>query len=550
MDKLVRELKIPSIQTQFRNKFLTEQVCSSQTCLTKAKQALPLQSTYAKRRFLYNKFTFAIWLFCITSCIYADQVVLKNGNVLKGIVVEEYHDRIILSVPYGQLPLYRSQITDIIYDRPGQNFMKMGNKYFKEGDIEKAIEYYRKALKIEPNFEDAKDAIARVEDKQKKTEQLKREGLERKKEILDSQQIKKEREVQKLKETLGLEIEKYGNDVRVVYVYPRTPASKSGIKRDDIIVSIWDVSIKYQKIDKVVELLIGEKGSSITLTVEREISPVRKKIRWYEKAFVGIGISLKVDKKGLIVSEVLQGQPGDIAGLKVNDCVVAIKGKSTRYMTLKDAIRNMAGAELTPLKLTVHRRIRIVRSGADESHRVSERDSVRKKVTVEKKEKGGIGVRISQVSDGIKVSAVSPQLPAGKAGVKSNDLFVEISGKATKNMSIEEAVNLLRGKPNTYIEVMIERKLSIVRKKLPGTNFAGIGCSLATEEIGLRINNVQNGGPAERAGVQKGDIIVKLGNKVIKGVPFSELVDKIRGKKGTTLVITIRRKIRIKRASI
>ena len=492
---------------------------------------------------LFKKVIFTIWLFYITSCIYADQVVLKNGNVLKGIVIEEYHDRIILSVPYGQLPLHRKQIVDIIYDRPEQNFLKMGNKYFKERDINKAIEYYKKALKIEADFEDAKDAIARAEDKLKKVEQRRREILERR-------QIKEERKVQKLKETLGLELKKYGNDVRVAYVYPGTPAGKSGIKRGDIIVSIWDVLIKYQKVDKVIDLLVGEEGSSVTLTIKRELSPVRKKIRWYEKAFVGIGISLKVDKKGLVVSEVLQGQPGDIAGLEVNDSVVAIKGKSTRYMTLKDAIRNMAGAELTPLELTVHRRIKIVRSGADESHRVSERDSVKKKVTAEKKEKGGIGVRISRVSGGIKVSAVSSQLPAGRAGVKSGDVFVEISGKTAKNMSIKEAVKLLRGKPNTYIEVMIERKLSIVRRKLPGTNFAGIGCSLATEEIGLRINNVQSGGPAERAGVRKGDIIVKLGDKVIKGVPFSELVDKIRGKKGTTLVITIRRKIRIKRASI
>ena len=492
---------------------------------------------------MVRKIIFIIQLFCITGIIYADQVVLKNGNVLKGIVIEKYHDRIILSVPYGQLPLYMKQIEDIIYDRPEQNFLKMGNKYFEERDIDKAIEYYRKALKINPDFEDAKDAIARAKDKIRKIEQRKRE-------ILDRQQINKERRIKKLKEILGLEIEKYGDSIRAAYVYPGTPASKSGIRRGDIIVDIWDVSMKYQKVSKATDLLIGEKGSSVTLTIERRLSPVRKKIHWYEKAFVGIGISLKVEKKGLIVSEVLQGQPGDIAGLKVNDYIVAIKGKSTRYMTLKDAIKNMAGAELTPLKLTIRRRIRIVRSGADEQRRVSERDSAGEKVTAEKKERGGIGVRINQVSDGIKISAVSPRLPAGKAGVKNGDLFVEISGRTTKNMSIEEAVKLLRGKPGTYVEVMIERKLFIVRKKIPGTNFAGVGCSLAIEKRGLKINDVQSGGPAERAGVRKGDIIVKLGNKVIKGVPFSELVDKIRGGEGTTLVVTIRRNVKIKRVSI
>ena len=500
-----------------------------------------------------RKLLSVICLLCITDHLYADKVVLKNGNTMKGIVVEKYHDRIVLSVPNGELTLRREQIANIIYDRPEQNFLKMGNEYLDKENVDKAIECYKKALKIKPDFEEAKDAILRAEDSRRKIEERRKEFLEQRQKRIQQREVveKEQRRVRKLKlkETLGLEIEKYDDNIRTAFVYPDTPAEKAGIRPGDIIVNIWGTTIKYRTIDKVIELLVGEKGSSVTLIIERQFSPVRKKIRWYEKSFVGIGISLNMEEKGLTVSDVRPGQPGDTAGLKAGDHITAIEGKSTLHMSLKEAVRNMTGEEGAPLRLTVHRKIKVLRGGFSKRIKVSQKEPVRKE-PAKPRETGGIGIRISRVSNGIKVSAVFPQLPAEKAGIKNGDLFVEINEKPTKNISIEEAAELLRGKPGTYVNVMIERQVSIFRKKIPGTDFAGIGCALTMTENGLKITEVKADGSARKAGIKKGDIIVRLGNKIVKGTSFSEVVNRIRGEKGTRLSITIRRDLRIKRTSI
>jgi carboxyl-terminal processing protease len=83
---------------------------------------------------------------------------------------------------------------------------------------------------------------------------------------------------------------------------------------------------------------------------------------------------------------------------------------------------------------------------------------------------GGLGIEVG-VEDGF-VKVVSPieDTPADRAGVKAGDLIIKINDKATKGMSLQDAVKLMRGKPKTSIELTISRKgvnqpivISIVR---------------------------------------------------------------------------------------
>ena len=71
---------------------------------------------------------------------------------------------------------------------------------------------------------------------------------------------------------------------------------------------------------------------------------------------------------------------------------------------------------------------------------------------------GGLGITVG-VRDGA-LTVISPidDTPAFKAGVKASDIILKIDNKSTINMTLDEAVSLMRGKPQTDIALTVVRK--------------------------------------------------------------------------------------------
>ncbi len=81
-----------------------------------------------------------------------------------------------------------------------------------------------------------------------------------------------------------------------------------------------------------------------------------------------------------------------------------------------------------------------------------------KELQVETKGKfTGIGIEIT-IKDGV-LTVVSPieGTPAFKAGIQANDKILKINGKSTKNMTLIQAVKLLRGPKGTTVTISIYR---------------------------------------------------------------------------------------------
>lgn len=71
---------------------------------------------------------------------------------------------------------------------------------------------------------------------------------------------------------------------------------------------------------------------------------------------------------------------------------------------------------------------------------------------------GGIGITVGMKDGALTVIAPLDDTPAQKAGLKSGDIILKINDESTLNMSIDDAVNLMRGKPKTLIRLTIYRK--------------------------------------------------------------------------------------------
>lgn len=73
----------------------------------------------------------------------------------------------------------------------------------------------------------------------------------------------------------------------------------------------------------------------------------------------------------------------------------------------------------------------------------------------------GIGIQIALKDGALTIIAPIEGTPGDKAGLKAGDIILKINDQSTINLTLDDAVNLMRGKKNTNV------KLTIVRKSEP-----------------------------------------------------------------------------------
>jgi carboxyl-terminal processing protease len=71
---------------------------------------------------------------------------------------------------------------------------------------------------------------------------------------------------------------------------------------------------------------------------------------------------------------------------------------------------------------------------------------------------GGLGIEVGSEDGAIKVIAPIDDTPAARAGIRAGDLIIKIDDKVTRGMSLGDAIKLMRGKPQTPIELTLARK--------------------------------------------------------------------------------------------
>lgn len=71
---------------------------------------------------------------------------------------------------------------------------------------------------------------------------------------------------------------------------------------------------------------------------------------------------------------------------------------------------------------------------------------------------GGLGITVGMRDGALTVISPIDGTPAYEAGVESGDIILKIDEKSTLNMTLDEAVGLMRGKPGTPIVLTIVRK--------------------------------------------------------------------------------------------
>jgi carboxyl-terminal processing protease len=71
---------------------------------------------------------------------------------------------------------------------------------------------------------------------------------------------------------------------------------------------------------------------------------------------------------------------------------------------------------------------------------------------------GGLGIEVTQEEGLIKVVAPIDETPAAKAGIRAGDIITHLDGEAVQGLTLNQAVDKMRGQVNTKIQLRITRK--------------------------------------------------------------------------------------------
>lgn len=71
---------------------------------------------------------------------------------------------------------------------------------------------------------------------------------------------------------------------------------------------------------------------------------------------------------------------------------------------------------------------------------------------------GGVGVEVDVHDGWLTVMRVIPESPAARASVQSGDRLLTIEGRSARDLSIEDALQQMRGEPGTAVHVQLRRR--------------------------------------------------------------------------------------------
>jgi carboxyl-terminal processing protease len=74
-------------------------------------------------------------------------------------------------------------------------------------------------------------------------------------------------------------------------------------------------------------------------------------------------------------------------------------------------------------------------------------------------ELSGVGLQIGIDNDSKRIVVIAPidGTPAARAGIKARDFIVQVDGKPTKNLTLDQVANLLRGRKGSKVTLVMER---------------------------------------------------------------------------------------------
>jgi C-terminal processing protease CtpA/Prc len=161
-----------------------------------------------------------------------------------------------------------------------------------------------------------------------------------------------------LRERLGVSLKRdINSDIAIDEILPKSPADEAGVKKGDLIVSVWGKLARYMTLNDVYDMILRNTPTELRIMASRHVVLTLKKRRMFNGAESMIGGKLRMKFEGLTVEKTSRGEPLEEAGVLEGDLVTRIENFSTRYMPLETVYKVVEETKGDSLDLAIQREL-------------------------------------------------------------------------------------------------------------------------------------------------------------------------------------------------
>ena len=115
------------------------------------------------------------------------------------------------------------------------------------------------------------------------------------------------------------------------------------------------------------------------------------------------------------------------------------------------------------------------------------------------------------------------------------DFYRKVDGDDVEQGSLK---GMVQGLDDRFSNYLTPKETDQFNQSVSG-RFEGVGMNVDQDRRGLRVLNVFEGSPAERAGIEKGDFVTEVDGKSIAGLAADVATARIKGPAGTTVTLEL-----------
>jgi carboxyl-terminal processing protease len=164
-----------------------------------------------------------------------------------------------------------------------------------------------------------------------------------------------------------------------------------------------------------------------------------------------------------------------------------------------------------------------------------------------------VAVAVIAIKGGFGTSNAASQA----SDVIQREYFKAVKGRVLDNASVDGMVRAIKHRYDDHFSHYFNPQQLRQFEEANSGRFSGVGLTVTEVKRGLRVASVLPNTPAERAGIQEGDVIVAVDGHSIAGVSSEVSTARIKGPPGTEVSLRIvsarngkARTIRLKRATV